>query len=97
MFFPQSIPEMTLLTPLRIGDQRGCFAESYAESSDADHVATEPSAENGHQLFAPVRSAHGFCKLTPGCEVPHKVAAFSDRESDHHLADLPDHFRYTER
>lgn len=97
MFFPQSIPEMPLLAPLRIGDARDCFFETYAGSSGTDHVTIELSAENGQQHCVPIRFAYDFCKLTPGCEMPHKVTACSDHESDHRLADLPDHFRCTER
>lgn len=146
MFFPQSIPEVILVTPPRIGDPRGYFSETYRESSYSangvhgpfvqdNHSLSEPafvlrglhfqtgrfaqaklvrctrgaifdvavdirkgsptfgacvtadlSAENGHQLYVPVGFAHGFCTLTPGCEVQYKVTAVYDRDSDRGLA-----------
>lgn len=50
------------------------------------YVSAELSEENGHQLYVPIGFAHGFCTLTPACEVQYKVTAYYDRESDRGLA-----------
>lgn len=146
MFFAQSIPEVILVKPPRVGDARGYFSETYRESIYRDngisgpfvqdnhslssarfvlrglhfqigpaaqaklvrctrgaifdvavdirkgsptfgaYVGAELSEENGHQLYVPVGFAHGFCTLTPDCEVQYKVSAYYDREHDRGLA-----------
>lgn len=50
------------------------------------HVTAELTEENGHQLYIPTGFAHGFCTLTPGCEVQYKVTAYYDRDADRGLA-----------
>jgi len=50
------------------------------------HVSAELSAENGKQLFVPVGFAHGFCTMTPDCEVQYKVTAYYDGPCDRGLA-----------
>jgi dTDP-4-dehydrorhamnose 3,5-epimerase len=39
------------------------------------HVAAELSADNWAQMYVPAGFAHGFCTLTPDCEVLYKVSA----------------------
>jgi len=38
------------------------------------HVAVELDAASGNQLFIPAGFGHGFCTLTPDCQIAYKVA-----------------------
>lgn len=50
------------------------------------HVRAELTAENGYQLYVPAGFAHGFCTLTPNCEVQYKVTHYYDPACDRGLA-----------
>lgn len=49
------------------------------------HVAVELSAENWKQMWVPPGFAHGFCTLTPDCEVLYKVTALYAASHDRGL------------
>lgn len=46
------------------------------------HVWTELTADNGHQLFVPVGFGHAFITLEPDCEVVYKVSDYYSPEND---------------
>ncbi|MGN7293092.1 dTDP-4-dehydrorhamnose 3,5-epimerase [Rhizobium sp. SAFR-030] len=50
------------------------------------HVATELTGDNGHQLWLPPGFAHGFCTLMPDTIVSYKVTDYYSFEHDRGLS-----------
>lgn len=53
--------------------------------SFGQHVATTLTAESGEQLWVPAGFAHGYCTLTPDCEVAYRVTDFYAPECERGL------------
>lgn len=49
------------------------------------HVAVTLTAESGEQLWVPAGFAHGYCSLTPDCEVAYRVTDYYAPECERGL------------